>query len=104
MPFLLIHGLGQTSEVWEETRRLLPFGDVHCPDLVSLLDGAPAAYDTLYHAFAAYCDALPQPLHLCGLSLGGVLALQYAAERPARAASLVLIGTPYRIQRRLRAL
>ena len=37
MPFLLIHGLGQTSEVWEETRRLLPFGDVHCPDLVPLL-------------------------------------------------------------------
>lgn len=104
MPFLLIHGLGQTSEVWEETRRLLPFGDVLCPDLVHLLDGAPAAYDTLYRAFAAYCDALPQPLHLCGLSLGGVLALQYAAERPARAASLVLIGTPYRIPRRLLAM
>ena len=59
MPFLLIHGLGQTSEAWEKTRRLLPFGDVHCPDLVPLLDGAPAAYDTLYRAFAAYCGALP---------------------------------------------
>ena len=77
MPFLLIHGLGQTSEAWEETRRLLPFGDVHCPDLVHLLDGAPAAYETLYRAFAAYCDALPQPLHLCGLSLGGMLALPH---------------------------
>ena len=104
MPFLLIHGLGQTSEAWEETRRLLPFGDVLCPDLVHLLDGAPAAYETLYPAFAAYCDALPQPLHLCGLSLGGVLALQYAAERPARTTSLVLIGTPYRIPRRLLAM
>ena len=82
MPFLLVHGLGQTPEAWEETRRLLPFSDVHCPDLVQLLDGAPAEYSTLYQAFAAYCDALPQPLHLCGLSLGGVLALQYAAEHP----------------------
>ena len=104
MPYLLIHGLGQTPEAWEGTRRLLPFSDVYCPDLIHLLDGAPAEYDTLYHAFAAYCSALPQPLHLCGLSLGGVLALQYAAEHPARVASLVLIGTPYRIPRRTLAL
>lgn len=104
MPFLLIHGLGQTPEAWAETRRLLPFSDVHCPDLAHLPDGAPAEYDTLYRAFAAYCDALPQPLHLCGLSLGGVLTLQYAAEHPARVASLVLIGTPYRIPRRTLAL
>lgn len=104
MPFLLIHGLGQTPEAWEETRRLLPFSDVHCPDLIHLLDGAPAEYSTLYQAFTAYCDALPQPLHLCGLSLGGVLALQYAAEHPARVASLVLIGTPYRIPHRMLAL
>ena len=41
---------------------------------------------------------------MCGLSLGGVLALQYAAEHPARVASLVLIGTPYRIPHRMLAL
>ncbi len=80
MPYLFIHGLGQSPAVWSETLWRMPglyAADAHCPDLAHLLRGTPADYDALYRAFSAYCAALPQPLHLCGLSLGGILALQY---------------------------
>ena len=104
MPYLFIHGLGQSPAVWSETLWRMPglyAADAHCPDLAELLQGSPANYDALYRAFSACCAALPQPLHLCGLSLGGILALQYAAEHPARVASLVLIGAQYRMPKRL---
>ena len=38
-----------------------------------------------------------QQLNLCGLSLGGILALDYAKEFPEKVNSLILIGTPYKI-------
>ena len=60
-----------------------------------------ADYLALRGALFAVCDAEKAPLHLCGLSLGGVLALAYAAHRPERVASLVLIGTPYTMPKRL---
>lgn len=104
MPYLFIHGLGQSPAVWSETLWRMPglyAADAHCPDLAHLLRGTPADYGALYRAFSAYCASLPQPLHLCGLSLGGILALQYAAEHPARVASLVLIGAQYRMPKRL---
>ncbi|MFR5555446.1 MAG: alpha/beta fold hydrolase [Coprococcus sp.] len=41
-------------------------------------------------------------MHLCGLSLGGILALQYALEHPQKVASVVLIGTQYTMPKRLR--
>lgn len=106
MPYLFAHGLGQSPAAWSETLWRMPglyAADAHCPDLVRLLSGKPADYNALYRAFSEYCAALPQPLHLCGLSLGGVLALQYAAEHPTRAASLVLIGAQYRMPGKLLA-
>lgn len=43
------------------------------------------------------CDKFDEPIDWCGLSLGGVLALNYAIERPDKVKSLVLIATPYMI-------
>ena len=37
------------------------------------------------------------PVHLCGLSLGGILALDYALEHPENIKTLVLIGTPHKV-------
>ncbi|MDE5718514.1 MAG: alpha/beta hydrolase, partial [Lachnospiraceae bacterium] len=36
-------------------------------------------------------------IHLCGLSLGGILTLNFALDFPQKAKSLVLIGTPHKV-------
>ena len=51
----------------------------------------------LYGAFAEYCDHVGRAVHLCGLSLGGILALNYALDFPEKVKTLVLIGTPHKI-------
>lgn len=98
MQVILIHGLGQAPSSWDQTvSRLRQPVAADCPDLTALLGKQAVSYENLYRAFSAYCGGLPGPLNLCGLSLGGVLALQYAIEKPARVQSLALIGAQYRM-------
>jgi len=96
--YVLIHGLGQTSSSWDKTisYMLKPF-NVVCPSLSALLNGGEVTYASLYKAFDGFCNQSSEPLHLCGLSLGGVLALNYAIENPAKVKSLVLIGAQYKM-------
>lgn len=51
----------------------------------------------MYSAFAEYCNNINGQLHLCGISLGGILALNYALDFPDKVKTLVLIGTPHKI-------
>ena len=71
--------------------------DIVCPDLSAILNGKEASYPNLCSAFAEYCNQFEEQIHLCGLSLGGVLALDYSLKFPEKVKSLVLIGTPHRI-------
>lgn len=98
---VLIHGLGQTPASWDKTIACLGSVFPLCPSLPELLSGAEADYSQLYAAFTDYCTAAGSSLDLCGLSLGGVLALHYAAEHPERVRSLVLIGAQYSMPKRL---
>ena len=92
---ILIHGSGHKAASWNETvSRLDCRGDVLCPELSSLLLGKEASYPNLRAAFGAYCAQAGGPVHLCGLSLGGILALDYTLEHPEAVKTLVLIGTP----------
>lgn len=49
----------------------------------------------MYAAFCDYCGGFSQSLNLCGLSLGAVLALNYAIDFPQRVNSLILIAPQY---------
>ncbi len=111
MPYILIHGLGQGGDAWEPVRQCLRWEPVRqclrakgwaavCPELFSHLPEG-ADYDRLRQDFFSFCDAQAGALHLCGLSLGGVLALDYAKAHPERMGSLVLIGTPCKLPRGL---
>lgn len=98
---VFLHGLGQGPESWEATVRAMGAeGSVLCPGLSDWMEEG-ADYPHLYQGFAHWCDELDGPIHLCGLSLGGILALQYAAQYPERMASLALIGTQYRMPKGL---
>ena len=100
MKKILIHGSGHKADSWRQTVSHMAGGeDILCPELSALLRGRPASFENLSAGFAEYCGRLDGPLHLCGLSLGGILALDYALRFPERMATLALIGTPDRIPR-----
>ena len=95
---LLIHGSGHKADSWKETiSHLDRREDVLCPELSAILNGREASFPNLRAAFAAYCAQAGGPVHLCGLSLGGILALDYALDHPENVKTLVLIGTPHKV-------
>lgn len=105
MTTIFLHGLGQTGASWNETVALLPQeGEYRCPNLSELLVDSEASFQNLYTALEEYCSQIPGTICLCGLSLGGILALQYAADHPERLNSLILIGAQYRSPKLLLAL
>lgn len=102
MKNIFIHGLGQTPSSWKKTIAVMTSQeDCLCPDFTRLLQGKEAIYSDLYQAFSAYCAEFEKPVNLCGLSLGGILALQYTIENPEKVNSLVLIGAQYVMPKRL---
>lgn len=95
---ILIHGSGHKAASWKETVSYLDCReDVLCPELSSLLMGKEASYPNLYASFADYCAQIRGPVHLCGLSLGGILAMNYAIDFPEQVKTLVLIGAPHKV-------
>ena len=101
MNLLLLHGLGQGPGSWDGVLDALgPEPGAACPDLFGLCGGAPD-YPALYAALEDYAGALPEPVLLCGLSLGAVLALDYAIRRPEKIAGLVLVAPQYKMPRAL---
>lgn len=99
---ILIHGLGQNSLVWNETiSHMLKQDNIFCVELATLIKGKEVSYQNLYKAFSNYCNEISEPLDLCGLSLGAVLALNYAIDNPKRVNSLVLIAAQYEMPKTL---
>lgn len=95
---IFLHGLGQTPASWEKTIAGLNDPEESlCPDLAELLRGKEAAYENLYAAFSEACERTEGKIDLCGLSLGGVLALHYAIEHPGKVNSLALIAAQYKM-------
>lgn len=95
---VFVHGSGQKETSWNEVISYMPSkGDIMCPGLSSILEGKEASYENLYSSFVKYCNQIDGEIHLCGISLGGILALNYALDFPQKIKTLVLIGTPHKI-------
>lgn len=102
MKCILLHGLGQSAASWDSTvKHMGQAPEILCPELPRWLEGDEPRYDSLYRGLEEYCGQFDGPVNLCGLSLGGILALQYGIEHPDRVNSLVLIGTQYVMPKRL---
>jgi len=98
MAYILVHGSGHKVTSWNETISYMKSDeDIRCPNLASILDGKEATYANLYTSFAEYCNSTNEQINLCGLSLGGILALNYALDFPEKVKILILIGTPHKI-------
>lgn len=95
---VFVHGSGHKASSWNETISYMENKeDILCPNLFSILRKKEATYGNLYSSFAEYCNQVNGRLDLCGISLGGILALNYALDFPDKVNSLVLIGTPHKV-------
>lgn len=100
MKTILVHGTGHRADSWNQTVCLMDEKlDIVCPDLNTLLHHQETSYANLYSAFSRYCRSFNDSLCICGLSLGGVLALDFALEYPDQVKKLVLIGTPHKVSK-----
>lgn len=98
MKLLLLHGLGQNAESWDETAALLPAEwEIRRPGLSRLADG-DFTYENLYEKLRAECES-GGPAAVCGLSLGAVLALNLAIDAPGLVSELILIAPQFRMPR-----
>jgi pimeloyl-ACP methyl ester carboxylesterase len=94
--YIFIHGLGQHSVSWEKTISFLSKkSSIHVLNLWEMLNDSEVTYANLYHNFSDYCNNISGKINLCGLSLGAILALNYAIENPRKVQSIVLIGAQY---------
>ena len=95
---IFVHGSGHKAASWEKTISYITDSEgIVCPNLSSILEGKEASYENLYSSFVKYCSEMDEQIHLCGLSLGGILALNFALDFPQKVKTLVLIGTPYKV-------
>ena len=95
---IFVHGSGHKATSWEKTISYMTNNeDIVCPNLSSILEGKEASYENLYSSFVKYCNEFDGQIHLCGLSLGGILALNFALDFSQKVKTLVLIGTPYKV-------
>ena len=102
-PLVLINGLAEQAESWF---RNLPFWrrhfDVYTPNLLvydgpslhqRIDQGLPITVEYLVEQLHHYLESFVQtpPYHLVAASLGGKVAVEYAARYPERVARLVLL-------------
>ena len=99
MTKLFLHGLGQNASSWNQTLQSIP--DAIALELNDLIKGKEAMYSVLYEAFSKECQTIAKPLHLCGLSLGAILAMHYAIDHPDHVASLILIAGQYKMPKNM---
>ena len=103
MVYILIHGLGQNETSWNQVESLLLQQKIKVRkvSLYQLLQNQDFTYENLFESFVQYCLQFQEKVSLCGLSLGGILAMDFAKAYPQHIQSLIVIGAPYKIPRLL---
>lgn len=92
MKYLYLHGLGQKPDSWNRVIKETKVSESSVNlSLAGMLKGKAVTYKELYSAFSGECDRENEEIVLCGLSLGAVLALNYAIDHPDKVKALVLI-------------
>lgn len=83
---VFLHGLGETRDVWNPVIKQLP--QTECISLGVLRTKPPLVCWSLEDVYTQIADSLTEPVHLVGLSLGAVIALNIAVTHPDKVSSL----------------
>ena len=96
---LCIHGWPMASATFTSLADALPHVNVVSPNLPGFGGASDDGFDHSLDTYADYiCElaaALPGPIHLLGLSMGGKIAMHIAARQPVWLQSLILLAPSY---------
>lgn len=103
MTNILVHGLGQTDKSWNKVKEILNQDNINVetPNLFEIAKNYQLTYENVFTVFVDYCNSFSDKLNLVGLSLGGILAIDYAILHPEKVNSITLCGVPYEIPKKL---
>jgi pimeloyl-ACP methyl ester carboxylesterase len=108
-PVALIHGLSGSTRWW--SRNVGALAEKHLVAAIDLIGFGRnirlttpllmPAFQEVTALLARWLETFPEPVHLIGHSMGGLLAIRLAAERPDLVRSLVLVnavGMPFALR------
>jgi pimeloyl-[acyl-carrier protein] methyl ester esterase len=91
---VMIHGWGMHGGVWQPVRDTLSqHFRLHLVDLPGFGHSADTSNRTVAGLAQAVAEIAPDSCRVCGWSLGGQVALQWALARPQQVQRLVLVST-----------
>lgn len=102
MKYIFLHGLGQNASSWEETIAFLP-KDLEAinVELNEFFTEKNCNYSNIYSKLSAYLNNFSEKIDICGLSLGAVLALNYAVDFPEKVNRLLLVAPQFKMPKML---
>ncbi|WIK59156.1 alpha/beta hydrolase [Actinotignum urinale] len=83
---VFLHGLGETCDVWNPVIKQLPQTECIALDILRMKQSL--ASWLLEDVCTQIADSLTEPVHVVGLSLGAVIALNIALTHPGKVSSL----------------
>ena len=100
---ILVHGLGQTDKSWDKVKGILNQDNINVetPNLFEIAKNYQLTYENVFTVFVDYCNSFSDKLNLVGLSLGGILAIDYAILHPEKVNSITLCGVPYEMPKKV---
>ncbi|NMW87516.1 alpha/beta fold hydrolase [Mobiluncus curtisii] len=99
---VFLHGLGETCEVWNPVVKQLAQTECAAPEVLKVK--SPMTDWSLEGISNEIADTLTEPVHLVGLSLGAVIALQIAITHPEKVVSLFISAPQAKLPKLLMSL
>ena len=99
--YIFLHGLGQKASNWNKVFSVLRIQEPICPNLFSMLKDQNVNYPNLFREFEKSCNEYYGKISICGISLGAILALNYAVEHLHKVQSLILIAPQFKMPKRM---